>query len=87
MSDHEARLSTLEQARKEIEESMTIMAFLEARQSRNIKEQAQEIDKLKEHDERQRALNAETDRRIADLVVAIGKLIAQTPKFGRPLGG
>ncbi len=82
MSDHETRLTALEAARKEIEGALLIMAHVETKQSNLIKEQAEY---MANHEERlksaerqaaaQRELNRDTDKRMADLVSAIGELI------------
>jgi hypothetical protein len=82
MSDHETRLTALEAARKEIEEALVAMAHLETKQSNLIREQAEY---MANHEERlksaerqaaaQRELNRDTDKRIADLVSAIGAFI------------
>src|SRR3954453_13936499 len=87
MDDHERRIQALEQARKELEESFLVMTHLETKQSNVIKQQSQAVDNLRslaeEHrlrleadEEREREFRREIDRRIADLVSAIGKLIA-----------
>ena len=70
--DHERRIRALEEARKELEDSFLVMAHLETKQSNVIKQQAEAI-------EEQRKLNQETDKRIADLVSVIGKLISKMP--------
>lgn len=84
MNDHESRITALEAARKEIEDSLVVIAHLETKQSNLLREQAEY---MAQHEERlksaerqaaaQRELNRETDKRIADLVSAIGKLISQ----------
>lgn len=78
--DHEQRITALEQARKELEVAFMVMTHLETKQSNVIKLQAEETEKLKAQEEKQRKLNAETDRRIADLVSAIGALIRKVPQ-------
>lgn len=78
MNDHESRISALEAARKEIEESLIVMAHLETKQSNLIKEQAEY---MAEHEKRLRESekqNREIDKRIADLVSAIGEWIRRT---------
>ena len=70
--DHERRIRALEEARRELEDSFLVMTHLETKQSNVIKQQAEAI-------EEQRKLNQETDKRIADLVSAIGKLISKMP--------
>ena len=77
--DHEARIGALEKARHDLEDSLLVMAHLENRQSMYLKEQAAAIDDLRRRDEAHRKMNEETDRRIADLVSAVGKLIARLP--------
>ena len=78
--DFGTRLTRLEAARKEIEDSLVVMAQLEARQSQMLKEQAAymvEYEKrLRESDRR----NNDIDKRIADLVSAGGVLISQRPQ-------
>ena len=87
MNDHETRIQALEQARKELEEAFLLMTHLETKQSNVIKLQSQAIDTLRSQgeeqrlrleadEEREREFRRETDKRIADLVSAIGKLIA-----------
>ena len=71
--DHEQRITALEQARKKLEDAFMVMTHLETKQSNVIKLQAEE-------EEKQRKLNAETDRRIADLVSRIGALIRKVPQ-------
>lgn len=77
--DSETRLTRLEAARRQIEDSLVVMAHLEARQSKIIKEQAEymaEYEKrLRESDRR----NNDIDKRIADVVSAVGVLISQRP--------
>ena len=70
--DHERRIRALEEARKELEDSFLVMTHLETKQSNVMKQQAEAI-------EEQRKLNQDTDKRIADLVSAIGKLISKMP--------
>lgn len=80
MSDnHEARISKLEQARKEIEDSLLIMAQLETRQSQHLRELTERTARMEREDEAHRQRNAETDARIQRLVIAIGELIARMP--------
>jgi formate dehydrogenase maturation protein FdhE len=82
--DFGPRLTRLEAARKEVEDSLVVMAHLEARQSRMLKEHAEymaELDaRLKQAEQQaaeQRRLNIDVDTRIADLVSAVGVLISQ----------
>ena len=70
--DHERRIRALEEARKELEDAFLVMTHLETKQSNLIKSQAEAM-------EEQRKLNQETDKRIAALVSAIGKLITKMP--------
>ena len=70
--DHERGIRALEEARKELEDAFLVMTHLETKQSNAIKMQAEAIDE-------QRKLNQETDKRIADLVSAIGQLITKMP--------
>ncbi len=80
--DFGTRLTRLEAARKELEDSLVVMAHLEARQSQMIKGQAEYLieheARLKQAEQQaaeQRRLNIDVDKRIADLVSAIGLLI------------
>ena len=82
MNDHEARIKALEQARKELEDAFLVMTHLETKQSNLIKIQADETEKLRTQMAEQRRLNQETDKRIADLVSAIGTLISKMPQPG-----
>ena len=70
--NHETRISVLEEARKNIEDSLLVMSHLEARQSRLIRDLANE------QDEQSRKF-AEQGERIDKLVSAIGQLIARIP--------
>jgi len=70
--NHETRISVLEEARKNIEDSLLVMSHLEARQSRLIRDLADE------QDEQSRKF-AEQGERIDKLVSAIGQLIARIP--------
>ena len=94
--DHETRLPALEQARKELEDAFLFMTHLETKQSNIIKQQAEAIDYLRERDEeRRKKLEAdeeqprefrqETDRRIADLVSAIGELLRLSTIGRKPI--
>jgi hypothetical protein len=82
MDDHETRIKALEQARKELEDSFIVMTHLETKQSNLIKIWAEETGKIRAQVAEQRKLNQETDKRIADLVSAIGTLIARMPQPG-----
>lgn len=82
MNDHETRIKALEQARKELEDAFLVMTHLETKQSNLIKIQADETEKLRAQMAEQRRLNQETDKRIADLVSAIGTLIGKTTQPG-----
>lgn len=77
--DHETRLRALEAARKEIEDSLLVMSQLEARQSRVVRELAEQQDAQRTELEEQRKRHAEQGERIDQLVSAIGKLIARIP--------
>ena len=86
MDDHERRIKALEEARKELEDAFLVMTHLETRQSNVIKLQAEDLEEQRkraklqaEAMEEQRKLNQETDKRIADLASAIGKLITKMP--------
>ncbi len=79
MNDHEIRIKALEEARKELEDSFLVMTHLETKQSNVIKQQAQATEELQKQAEEQRKLNRETDRRISELVSAIGALIGKMP--------
>lgn len=87
MSDHEARISKLEQARHEIEDALLVMAHLETRQSQHVRELAENAEsdrarlaRIEREEEAHRRMNQETDERIAKLVSAIGELIARMPQ-------
>ena len=75
MSDHETRITTLVQARKEIEDSLLVMATLETRQSNLLREQSEYLasheTRLQQQEERSRAV----DERIEKLVSATGEWI------------
>ncbi|MBV9248663.1 MAG: hypothetical protein JO227_05375 [Acetobacteraceae bacterium] len=86
MSDHESRITALEQARKELEDAMVVMAHLEKRQAERTKEHASYIanheksladhdKRMKDHDKRMKDL----DVRIEQLVSAIGEWIRRMP--------
>jgi ACT domain-containing protein len=84
--EHETRISKLEQARTEIEDALLVMAHLEKRQSEQIRilaenddAQSKRLKELSERDEAHRLMNEQTDARIAQLVSAIGELIARMP--------
>ncbi|MDQ2773745.1 MAG: hypothetical protein M3Y57_02285 [Acidobacteriota bacterium] len=77
MNDHETRIKALEEARKELEDAFLVMTHLETKQGSVIKQQAQAIDDLRRQAEDQRQLNRDTDKRIADLVSAIGTFISR----------
>ncbi len=77
MNDHETRIRALEAARKELEDAFLVMTHLETSQSNIIKLQAQPTAEIRQQLEEQRKLNRETDKRIADLVSAIGAWISK----------
>jgi uncharacterized coiled-coil protein SlyX len=87
MSDLEPRVSRLEQARKDLEDAMIVMAHLEKKAGERIEEHAiflAEHEKtMREHDRQiaeQREFGKQLDQRIDRLVSAIGKSISE----GRP---
>jgi hypothetical protein len=79
MNDDEPRIEALEDARKELEDSLIVMTRLEIKQSNVVRLQAEETEKLRAQMDEQRKLNVETDRRIASLVSAVGQLITKMP--------
>ena len=79
MDDRETRIKALELARKELEDAFLVMTHLETKQSNVIKQQAHAAEELQKQAEEQRKLNRDTDKRIADLVSAIGTLIGKMP--------
>jgi chromosome segregation ATPase len=76
---HETRISKLEQARKEMEDALLVMAQLETRQSQLTRELAENAERDRARIERAERRNEETDARISQLVSAIGELIARLP--------
>ncbi len=82
MNDHESRISALEQARKELEDAMIVMAHLEKRQTERATEHATYIanheQSLADHDKRMKDLDVRIDR----LVSAIGEWISRMPAPG-----
>ena len=79
MGDHESRVTALEAARKELKDSLIVMARLETRQSNVIKLQADATDRICKEMEEHRQMNIETDARIARLASAIGELTSRMP--------
>lgn len=77
--NHEARISVLEQARKEMEDALLVTSQLEARQSRLIKELANEQDAQRAEQKAARERSAALDARIDKLVSSIGELISRIP--------
>lgn len=79
MHGFEAPLTTLEAARKELEDAFFVLAQLEKKQSEMLREQAEYIaaheKRLKEAEQR----NREVDIRIEKLVSAVGALIVNRP--------
>lgn len=80
LEDHEARIRALEAARKKLKDALLVMTHLETKQSSVIRELSEAAEERRKQEEAQRRLNLETDRRIADLVCAIGKLISAQPR-------
>ena len=80
MNDRETRIKALERARKELEDSFLVMTHLETKQSNVIKQRAQATEELQKQAEEQRKLNRETDKRVAELVSAVGALIGKMPR-------
>jgi septal ring factor EnvC (AmiA/AmiB activator) len=78
--DFGTRLTRLEAARKELEDSLVVMAHLEARQSQMIKEQAEYMVQYEKRLRESERRNNDIDKRIADLVSAIGVLISRRPQ-------
>lgn len=78
--DFGTRLTRLEAARKELEDSLVVMAHLEARQSQMIREQAEYMVEYERRLRETERRNNDVDKRIADLVSAIGVLIRQRPQ-------
>ena len=76
IDEQERRIRILGNARREIEDSLVVMAHLEKAQSESIKEMASRTASLEQERERQRQLNRETDQCISDLVSAIGTFLA-----------
>ena len=76
MNDHELRIKALEDARKELEDSFLVMTHLEKKQSEVIRQQAKATEDLQRQEEKQRQLNRETDKRIADLGTRIEALVS-----------
>ena len=55
------------------------MTHLETKQSNTINFQAQATEEIWRQMDEQRALNRETDKRIADLLSAMGRMISAIP--------
>jgi chromosome segregation ATPase len=86
IDDHEERIKKLEAARREMEDTMIVMAHLESKAAARIKEHADFIAYMEEsarsHERRmkeQEEMSKELDRRISNLVSSIGELIARIP--------
>ncbi|MDQ2711880.1 MAG: hypothetical protein M3Y24_06535 [Acidobacteriota bacterium] len=73
--DHEQRITTLEQARKEIEDNILVIATLETRQSNLLREQSEYLASHETRLQQQEARSHATDERIEKLVSAIGEWI------------
>ncbi len=77
MPDIDERLKSLENAKREIQDSLIVISHLEARQSRLLKEQSEYLAshelRLQQSEERNRAV----DERIEKLVSASGVLISR----------
>jgi len=78
MNDHESRITALEAARKEIEDSLIIMAHLETKQSTLLREQAEYMTIHEKRLRQAEEQNRDVDKRIADLVSAIGEWSRRT---------
>lgn len=85
-NDHEDRISKLEAARKEIEDTLVVMAHLEKNAAARVKEHAQFIAEqqalLDAHTrqlEEERVARKALDARVDRLVSSIGELIARIP--------
>jgi chromosome segregation ATPase len=86
IDDHEERLRKLEAARKEMEDTLVVMAHLEAKAAARIKEHAEFIAdfeaSLRSHDKRmakQDERSVALDERVDKLVSSIGELISRIP--------
>jgi hypothetical protein len=73
LDDHEARLSKLEAARKEMEDALVVMAHLETKSSARIKEHAEYISFLEAADKRHVIKMAEFDVKLNALIDIIGR--------------
>ncbi|MGA7411898.1 MAG: hypothetical protein WBW33_15575 [Bryobacteraceae bacterium] len=79
-----ARVRTLEDARKDLEDAMLIHAYLEKKAAERIKEHAvwlahheEQLRQQAEADRQLKEFDRDLDERIANLVSAIGELIRQ----------
>jgi hypothetical protein len=84
LEDLKARVRTLEDARKDLEDAMIVMAHLEKQASERVKEHAiwlaNHEDRLRQQFEADRELkefDRRLDERIDSLVSAIGEMIQQ----------
>jgi len=72
-----ARVRTLEDARKDLEDAMVVHAYLEKKAAERIKEHAIWLAYHEEQMRHQVKFNSDLDERIANLVSAIGEMIRQ----------
>jgi hypothetical protein len=76
--DFEARVAKLEQAHKDLEDAMIIMAHLEKTAAERIKEHATFIAEEEEYRREQKKRDRELDQRIDKLVSGMGEWIRRT---------
>jgi chromosome segregation ATPase len=79
LDDHEQRLAKLEAARKELEDSFTVMTHLETKAAARLKEHAEFIAAHKAAIAKQVERASILDERVDKLVLAIGDLISRIP--------
>ncbi len=77
MSDLEPRVNRLEQARRDLEDAMVVMAHLEKNAGERIKEHAIWLLDHEKGIAEQREFGRRLDERIEKLVSAIGEMIRQ----------
>lgn len=84
MSELEPRASRIEQAKKDLEDAMIVMAHLEKKAGERIREHGEwlvEHEKsMRDHDRQiaeQREFGKKVDERINNIVSAIGKMISE----------
>jgi formate dehydrogenase maturation protein FdhE len=75
LPNFEERLKTLEEANRELRDSLVVIAHLETRQSSLIKDQAEYLAIHEVRLRQSEARNKEVDERIENFVSAIGALI------------